>query len=466
MTWIDSHVHLEDEAFAEDSGDVKTRALAAGVELMINAGSTREANCKILQNLPFDESMFAGMGLHPHEFPATADFYIDDLREQLSREKIVAVGEIGLDYHVFKGVPLPDMMAQQAAFRRQLRLARIFELPLIVHVREAYPDALRMLREEGPFPAGGVLHCYAGGPELLDEVMQMGFYIGVGGPVGYPSGDSVRLSVAAAPIDRIVLETDAPYLPPQSRRGLRNEPECIPEIARAVAGVRGVTLETLAGQTTANARRLFQLESAASDVWAYPLQNHMYVNLTNRCSANCIFCPRRVSRKLQAYDLTLKREPLAREIMFALGDVRKYSEVVFCGFGEPVLRLPVLLAVAREVKRQGVKVRVNTNGHADLIYNRDILPDCLGLVDEWSVSLNSADPEQYDRLVKPASGPGALAAVKQFIARAAAAGFEVTTTAVELPEVDIRAVEALSQQLGARYRGRTPQRLGEPEERD
>jgi TatD DNase family protein len=238
----------------------------------------------------------------------------------------------------------------------------------------------------------------------------------------------------------------------------------LPEIAQAVAAARGVTLEELAAATSANVRRLFHLEPVGADVLTYPIGSHLYVNLTNRCSANCVFCPRRVSRRLHAYDLTLKREPSAREVIAALGDLSGYTEVVFCGFGEPVLRLPVLLAVAREVKQRGKKVRVNTNGQADLIFGRDILPEAAGLVDEWSVSLNSADPAQYDRLVKPSTGPNTLEGVKGFIARAVRTGFTVTSSAVELPDVDIRGVAELSRSLGARYRGRIPQRLGEPEE--
>jgi TatD DNase family protein len=461
--WVDSHVHLEDEAFDPDRTAVMDRARAAGVELFLNAGSTPAANIRMLAMLPGHDDLYAGVGLHPHEFPGTPEAALDDLPRQLSQDKVVALGEIGLDYHVFQNVPAPDPAAQQAAFRRQLGLARVFELPLMVHVREAYPDALRLLREAGPFFFGGVLHCYAGGPALVDEALSLGFSLGFGGTTGYPKAEDVREALARAPLEKILLETDAPYLPPQQHRGRRNEPAYLPLIAQGAAAAKGLTPEELGAATSANARRLFHLESASADVLAYPLGHHLYVNLTNRCSSNCVFCPRRVSRRLQAYDLTLKREPSAREVVAALGDLAGYSEVVFCGFGEPVLRFPVLLAAAREVKRRGKKVRVNTNGQADLIFGRDILPECRGLVDEWSVSLNSADPVQYQRLVMPATGAETFEGVKRFIARAARSGFTVTSSAVELPDVDIRGVAELSQSLGARYRGRLPQRLGEPE---
>jgi len=165
MKLIDTHAHLEDEAFDGDRAEMLARARAAGVELILNAGSTVEAGRKLLDLIAAEPDIYGAVGLHPHEFPRTPETEIDVLRNQLCRNKIVALGEIGLDYHLFPECPAPDRAAQQSAFRRQLRLAKIFELPVIVHVREAYEDALRILQEEGPFPSGGVLHCYSGGEE-------------------------------------------------------------------------------------------------------------------------------------------------------------------------------------------------------------------------------------------------------------------------------------------------------------
>lgn len=459
MKFIDTHAHLEDEAYDADRPAMLARARAAGVERIVNAGSTVEDNPKGLALAAAEPDIVAAVGLHPHEFPRVDPARIDDLREQLSRDKVVALGEIGLDYHVFPDHPTPDREAQQEGFRRQLRLARIFELPVIVHVREAYDDALRILRAEGPYPSGGVLHCYAGGTGQLAAVLELGFHIGLGGTATYPKAADVRAAAAAAPEDRLLLETDAPYLPPQGRRGQRNEPAWLPEIARIIAETRGVTPETLAESTSRNARRLFRMENGDPGRLVYPVRDNLYVNLTNRCSADCLFCPRRTDRRLHGADLTLVREPLPQEVIAALGDPARCREVVFCGFGEPTLRLPALLAVAREVKRRGGRVRVNTNGQADLIYGRDILPDCLGAVDEWSVSLNTSDSDQYDELVRPATGPGTLRAVAAFTERAVKTGFGVTVSAVDLPEVDLGAVQALSERLGARFRGRKHERL-------
>ncbi len=466
MELFDTHVHLEDEAFAPDRDQVLARARAAGVSLLVNAGSTPAANRAAAGLAAVVPELYRACGLHPHEFPGRPLAETEQLRDELAQDKVVAVGELGLDYHLFPEFPAPDPAAQQAALRAQLRLARVFELPVILHVREAWDDALALLRAEGPFPAGGVMHCYSGGAARLPAVLELGLHLGLGATVTYPKAAEARAAARLAPADRLLLETDAPYLPPQDRRGRRNEPAWISETAAAVAAERGLPTAELAALAAANGRRLFRLEAGDPGALVYEIRGHLYVNLTNRCSADCAFCPRRRDRRLHGIDLTLRREPSAAEVLSAIGDPKAYAEIVFCGFGEPVLRLPALTAVGREVRARGGRVRVNTNGQADLIFGRDILPECRDAVDEWSVSVNTVDPEQYQRLVRPAVGPDALAAVQAFAARAVRAGFQVSATAVELPEVDVALLRAWCGQAGVRYRGRVPSRLGEPEERN
>ncbi|MCD4814572.1 YchF/TatD family DNA exonuclease [bacterium] len=460
---IDTHVHLEDEAFASDREAVLERAEHSGIVAMVNAGSTVAANREAFKYFKDRKNIFFGVGLHPHEFPGTSPESFIELRDQLSRDKVVALGEIGLDYHVFPDYPAPDRAAQQQAFSQQLEIARIFELPVIVHVREADEDALRLLEKAGPFHNGGVMHCYSGGMTYLSQIMELGFHIGVGGPLTYPKSQEIREVVRQVPIKRLLLETDCPYLPPQSNRGKRNEPAYLAEVAQAVAEVRGITVEALMEQTSANARKLFKLDSGTGRL-VYEIKGHLYINLTNRCSADCTFCPRHTQRQVQTYDLTLEREPSAAELIAAMGDPTVFSEVVFCGFGEPLLRLTTLLEVARVVKAKGGRTRVDTNGHADVIYQKDILPQCKGLIDEWSVSLNSSDEKQYDAWVRPAAGQGVYSAVQAFIGRAVQAGFPVTVTAVEMPAMDVEKLKTVCHQLGARYRGRAHQRLGTPED--
>ena len=463
MDLIDTHVHLEEQAFDPDREQVIRRAGEAGVHTMLNAGSSLEANQRGWELARAHSGIYAAMGVHPHEFKPGCEPELKELPEWLSREKVVALGEIGLDYHVFPDYPAPDRKAQQAGFSRQLELARIFELPLIIHIREAFDDGLQLLRQQGPFPGGGVLHCYDGGIEHLPEVLDLGFHAGIGGTITYPRAESVRAVARALPDDRLLLETDSPYLPPQEQRGKRNEPANVLKVAEAVARIKNISPAVAAEQTSRNARQLFKISGCDPGVMVYNIQGHLYINLTNRCSANCIFCPRRVNRRVQNYELTLKREPRAEEILAAIGDPRDYSEIVFCGFGEPLLRLATMLEIARKVKSRGGWVRVDTNGQADMIFGRDILPQCREVVDEWSISLNTADPEQYLKMVRPATGDRTHAAVIDFITRAGKAGYRVNLTAVEMPEVKTAELQALAKGLGVRYRGRPYQKLGEPE---
>lgn len=460
MPLFDTHVHLEMAEFDADRDSVLARARSAGVALFLNAGSDPEGNLRAQDLARAEPDVVAAAGYHPHEAARLTPEAWTQLSDALAADKVVALGECGLDHHVFPELPPPDRAAQQEAFERQLKLARVFELPLIVHVREAEDDAFALLKRQGPFPAGGVFHCYAGGAERLDAALDLGFHLGFGGTVTYPKAEGVRAALRAAPAERVLLETDAPYLPPQTQRGRRNEPAFLSEIAAAAARVRGVDAGALAAQAEDNGRRLFRAQAGDPGPWVYPVERNLYVNLTNRCTADCRFCPRRTDRRLHGTDLTLRREPTAAEVTAAIGDPSRYAQIVFCGFGEPVLRLPALLAAARAVKARGGRVRVNTNGHADLIFGRDILPECAGAVDEWSVSLNTADPGQYELLVRPAFAPGrAWAAVTDFIARAVRAGFAVTTTVVDLPGVDVRAAATLTQRLGARFRARSHERL-------
>ena len=464
MEFIDTHIHIEDDRFNKDRALVCEQAQQKGVKYLINAGSSVDANNKILELLPQIAYLYTGLGLHPHEFSELNLDMIYNLTKYLSQEKVVAVGEIGLDYHEFPDYPLPNKKAQQEAFKQQLKLVRIFELPVIIHVREAWQDVFNLLADAGSLPAGGVMHCYSGGLEHLEKVLAAGFYIGIGGPITYPKSDNMRLAVEKIPKERLLLETDGPYLPPQSKRGKRNEPANLIEIAEAISKQKSSSLLDIASYTTQNAYELFKIGFLDNKNIVYKIKNSLYVNLTNRCSSNCAFCPRQKHKLVQGYDLTLSREPLASEIISAIGDAKQYKEIVFCGYGEPLLRLNTLLTVAKAVKQQGGRVRINSNGQADVIYNFDIIPQGNDLIDEWSISLNTTEEEQYNNLMKPTAGAGTFLAVKNFITRLVAAKHKVTITAVEFPYIDSKKLEQLANKLGVSYRGRVPAKLGEPEE--
>lgn len=252
--FTDTHCHLEDENFTEDRAEVLTRARAAAVELIINFGSTFRSSCAVVELAKNFPELYAGVGIHPEEIDEFDGNTCLRLAELAATEKVVAIGEIGLDYHWEKDTE--RRLRQQRVFIEQLDLARQLRLPVCVHDRDAHGDTLRILQTEAR-DLRGVLHCYSGSLETAREVWRLGWYIGVDGPLTFKNSAKLPEVVKAAPRDRLLLETDAPYLAPVPYRGKRNEPAYVVEVAKKLAGLRGETIEEVAAYTTANARTLY-----------------------------------------------------------------------------------------------------------------------------------------------------------------------------------------------------------------
>ena len=276
----------------------------------------------------------------------------------------------------------------------------------------------------------------------------------IAGPVTFKKAVELKDAVRRIPDDLLLLETDSPYLAPVPMRGKRNEPVLMEHTAREVAGIRGVTLEDIARITTLNARRLFGLGGiAGAGEVAYMIRDSLYLNLTNRCTNNCGFCVRSHSDFVKGHNRRLSHEPSASELITAIGDPKDHSEIVFCGYGEPLIRLDVVKEVAAWVKEKGVHVRVNTNGHANRIHGRPVAGELEGLVDEYSISLDAQDSETYERICSPTI-EGAFDEVLSFIRDARAHAPVVKVTVVDLEGVDIPACEALARELGVEMRVR------------
>lgn len=192
----------------------------------------------------------------------------------------------------------------------------------------------------------------------------------------------------------------------------------------------------------------------AGDLLVYQLRNSLYVNLTNRCTAHCVFCRREAFPVAGGYDLRLEREHTVAEFLEAIGDPCRYREVVFCGFGEPTIRPAELLDIARTLKRRGAYIRLNTNGHGNLIYKENIVPKLAGLVDEVSISINAPESEAYSKIVRPEFGEPTFAAVIDFTIACRECIPIVVLTAVDLPSVDLEACRRLAEQLGVGFRVR------------
>lgn len=448
---IDTHAHLEMRDFSDDRDDVIQRARDAGVEYIVTIGTTVESSRDAVLLADKYDFIYAAIGIHPHEVKDILHPAYDILRHFAQHKKVVAYGEVGLDYH-YEHSPRTD---QKRKFRDMLREARELDLPVIIHDRDAHEDTLRILSEEWAPDLGGVMHCFSGDLEMANKVIEMGLSISIAGPVTFPKAESLREVVRQIPIEHMLIETDSPYLAPQPMRGKRNEPAYVRHTAEAIAAIKGLSFDDVARITSFNAMQLFGIGSfSGRGRITYPIRNSLYLNITNRCTAACTFCVRYHTDFVKGHNLRLRDEPTAEEVIKEIGDPKRYTEIVFCGYGEPLLRLDVVKAVAADVKRRGGKVRIDTNGHANLIHKRNVLPELAGLVDSVSVSLNAQNAALYDKISQPQFGEITYEAVKDFIREAKRHIPDVTVTVVSLPEVDIEACRKIADDLGVKFRVR------------
>jgi TatD DNase family protein len=448
---IDTHAHLEMREFNDDREEVIKRAREAGIEYIITIGTTIESSRDAVLLADKYDFIYAAIGIHPHEVKDILHPTYEILRHFAQHKKVVAYGEIGLDYH-YENSPRTD---QKRKFRDMLREARELDLPVIVHDRDAHEDTLQILSEEWSPDIGGVLHCFSGDAAMAKRAIEMGFSISVAGPVTFPNAESLREVVKQIPIEHLLIETDSPYLAPQPVRGKRNEPAFVRHTAEAVAYLKGLSADDVARITSFNAMQLFGIgRLPESGKITYPIRNSLYLNITNRCTAACTFCVRYHTDFVKGHNLRLGEEPTVDQLLKEIGDPTRYAEIVFCGYGEPLLRLDMVKAVAAAVKQRGGRVRIDTNGHGNLVHKRNILPELAGLVDAISVSLNAQNAEAYFRISQPKFGVETYEAVKDFIREAKKYIPDVTATVVSAPGIDIEACRSIAEELGARFRVR------------
>ena len=259
MDLIDSHAHVDVSDFDADREAMFERARAAGVGTILAIGNGPELE-KLGAALAYAEShdwIYAAAGIHPHEAQHATEAHYEELNRVAESPRLIAWGEIGLDYHYDHS----PREIQQQVFRRQLELAHAAKRPIIIHCREAWPDCLKILAEDWkPAGLGGIFHCFAGTPEEARAGLDMGFMISFAGNVTYPKAQNLRDAAREIPLDRLLVETDSPFLAPQSHRGRRNEPAYVAEVARTIGNVRDLPANQVADITSANFRRFFGLE--------------------------------------------------------------------------------------------------------------------------------------------------------------------------------------------------------------
>lgn len=260
---IDTHAHLDLPQFEADRDAVIERAQAAGVKVIVNAGADLESSRRAVALAEQHPGVYASVGVHPHDAKTLDGEVLAALRELARQPKVVAVGEIGLDF--YRNLSPQDV--QRRAFQAQLAWAARLGKPVIVHDREAHAEVLKALTSwaaglmRSPLAGRvGVLHSFSGDLSMAEQAIDLGFYISISGPVTYQNARRLAEIVQALPLDRLLVETDCPYLTPHPHRGKRNEPAYVRLVAEKIAAIKGLTLDEVAATTTANARRLFELE--------------------------------------------------------------------------------------------------------------------------------------------------------------------------------------------------------------
>jgi TatD DNase family protein len=252
----DSHTHLNAEQFNEDQDEVIQRALDAGVTRIVNVGFNRETIPSSIALAERYDFIYSTVGWHPVDAIDMRPGDLEWIEELCKHEKVVAIGEIGLDYYWDKS----PKDVQQRVFREQIRLARKLGMPIVIHNRDAHQDILHILKEEKAEEVGGIMHCFSGSWETAKQCLDMNFHISFGGPVTFKNARQPKEVLAQVPLDRLLIETDAPYLTPHPFRGKRNETGYVRLVAETAAEIRGLTLEEIAVITTNNAIRLLGLK--------------------------------------------------------------------------------------------------------------------------------------------------------------------------------------------------------------
>lgn len=255
MPLIDSHAHLNDPRFAPDRPAVLERARLAGVTGIINVGYDLASSRLAVEIAKMEPDCWAVVGVHPHDAQDVNADSLGELRSLAEEAKVVGIGESGLDY--YRHLSPPDV--QQRVFARFIRLASDLDLPLVVHCRDAQDDVLRLLDEHTTGTQRVIMHCFAGGVAFAQACVDRGYWLGLAGTLTYPKSHALRAAAASMPADRLLVETDCPWLPPQGHRGQRNEPAYVAEVAERLAVTRGLTIREVGELTAANTCAAFDL---------------------------------------------------------------------------------------------------------------------------------------------------------------------------------------------------------------
>lgn len=444
---IDTHCHLDDKCYKENQAEIITRAFENGITHIINVGidlKTSENSIQLAEKYP---QIYASVGIHPHNNKVDKNF--DKIILDMTKlKKVVAIGEIGLDF--YKNYSPKDKQIE--LFKRQISIAKEIDLPIIIHSRNAFTEILEILDKEN-VKNKIIFHFFSGDVQIAKKLVSLGYYISIAGPITFEN-EILEEVIKKISIDNILVETDSPYAAPVPMRGKCNEPSYLKYIVHKIADIANLSCDDIIRITTLNTKRIFdkiEIENFLAKI-AYPIRNSLYLNITNRCTNKCSFCVKYQTDYVKGHNLKLSSEPSEKEILDNIFSLPKYDEIVFCGYGEPLIRLDIVKNIAKNLKLKGFKLRINTNGQANLIHKRNILPELKDLIDVISISLNTHNEELYNKLCNPIFGEHTYDKIKEFVIESKKYIPEVFITVIDIKETDLKKCEEIAQNLGVKLR--------------
>lgn len=449
--FVDTHAHLFFENFKDDIDEVISRASQDGVDyIIVPSTDIKSAKEAIKLSEKYDQ-IYVTVGVHPHDTKDWDHSLISEIQHLANHPKVVGIGEIGLDYYY----DFSPRDQQIKAFKSQLDLAIKLEMPVVIHNRDSDEDMMDIIQSYCGTGLKAQFHCFNATLDDAIEYMKMSHFISFTGNITYKKSDSLREILSRIDLNHLMLETDSPFMTPVPYRGKRNEPAYVKYVAQQIADVHKISLEDIGRITSLNVFRFFGIGTPPKTSFTYLLGKALYINVTNRCNADCTFCRRKDDPFLRGYNLGMKKseEPPAEVYIKEIGDPKKYSEVVFCGYGEPTIRWDVVKEVAKYVKSNGGRTRINTNGHGNIINRRDITPEMQGLIDVVSISFNSFDPKQYAKLMRVSEDH--FSEMINFAKLAKPFVNKVVMSVVSLDEVEIeKSRKVVEDEIGVEFRVR------------
>jgi len=444
---FDSHCHLHFSHFEKDLDAVVDRSRSAGITNICIPGIDVETS-RIAADIAEKYNLYSAAALHPEHLPTNdkdEEKHWIGIKRTLLRPNTIAIGETGLDlYH-----KTFSLEVQKKWFVKHIQLAEALGYPLIVHSRDAEKEVLETLPPSPSVPV--ILHCWAGNQELTDIAVERGFYIGIGGPLTYKKNSDLRQIIKSIPHNKLLVETDAPFLPPEPFRGKRNEPAFAMKVVERIRELWSInmSIEGVSFLLWENAMKAFRIHpnSRRADI-VYRYGSSLYVNITSKCNNNCVFCIRNTADGLGGYFLKHQADPDEHLVLSAIREypIEDFEELVFCGFGEPTLRYQLLMTCAKAVKQRGVRTRLNTNGLCMAFLEETEVIVLLNCFDSVSISLNASGEKEYSRICQ-SSVSNAWGKLLKFIRMAKKSDASVQLSVVGNSKVDIHRAQALAGRL-------------------